>query len=225
MKVVCEEADLRLSLSQIPGENKDLEGLTLIDDMVQTTDADIKSIERILASLYCDNPLIVEIGTWVGHMTVHMGKYAKANNGMVMAVDNFKGTGSPLEEVCKNSNPREMLEQNLKAFKVNDYVTIKEGDSPEISKQFEDNSIDLVFIDGDHRYSSVVKDIKSWFPKVKKGGFIAGHDYTGKIYSEEHLEVERIGWLHHGVNKAVSTSFWAITLFPDSVWCSRKTEE
>jgi hypothetical protein len=48
------------------------------------------------------------------------------------------------------------------------------------SGKFEDRSIDVVYIDGDHRYEAVVQDIKKWLPKVKPGGYLAGHDYTDK---------------------------------------------
>lgn len=42
---------------------------------------------------------------------------------------------------------------------------------------FADHSLDFVFIDADHDYEYVKKDIDAWFPKVKKGGILAGHDY------------------------------------------------
>ena len=42
---------------------------------------------------------------------------------------------------------------------------------------FEDNSIDAIYIDGDHRYKRVLEDIKNWKPKVKKGGLLIGDDY------------------------------------------------
>ncbi len=38
--------------------------------------------------------------------------------------------------------------------------------------------IDYVFIDGDHQYKQVIKDIKNYGPKVVPGGIIAGHDYV-----------------------------------------------
>lgn len=41
---------------------------------------------------------------------------------------------------------------------------------------FEDQSLDIVFIDADHSYSSVKKDIQNWLPKIKPGGIISGHD-------------------------------------------------
>jgi hypothetical protein len=38
-------------------------------------------------------------------------------------------------------------------------------------------SLDMIFIDADHDYKSVLDDIIAWVPKVKEGGIIAGHDY------------------------------------------------
>ena len=40
-----------------------------------------------------------------------------------------------------------------------------------------DGSLDFVFIDADHTYPAVVADIAAWWPKVKPGGWIGGHDY------------------------------------------------
>lgn len=42
---------------------------------------------------------------------------------------------------------------------------------------YKNESIDFVFIDGDHSYEGVKKDIELWLPKIKKTGFISGHDY------------------------------------------------
>eukprot|EP00927_Polykrikos_kofoidii_P051523 TRINITY_DN45324_c0_g1_i1.p1 TRINITY_DN45324_c0_g1~~TRINITY_DN45324_c0_g1_i1.p1 ORF type:complete len:417 (-),score=50.90 TRINITY_DN45324_c0_g1_i1:94-1344(-) len=39
-------------------------------------------------------------------------------------------------------------------------------------------SLDLVFIDGDHRYESVATDIQAWWPTIREGGAIAGHDFV-----------------------------------------------
>lgn len=42
----------------------------------------------------------------------------------------------------------------------------------------ENDSLDFVFIDGLHTYDQVKKDCINFFPKVKKGGVFAGHDFT-----------------------------------------------
>lgn len=42
---------------------------------------------------------------------------------------------------------------------------------------FADKFFDFVFIDADHSYDGVKKDIINWLPKIKPGGWIGGHDY------------------------------------------------
>lgn len=54
----------------------------------------------------------------------------------------------------------------------------------EYAKNVEDESFDFVYIDGDHHYESVVEDIKNWYPKVKTGHFIGGHDYSNPNATE-----------------------------------------
>jgi len=48
---------------------------------------------------------------------------------------------------------------------------------------FEDESLDFVYIDGNHEFMYVLNDIHQWSRKVKKGGVISGHDY---FYSDPH---------------------------------------
>lgn len=48
-------------------------------------------------------------------------------------------------------------------------------------KLFADNSLDLAYLDGDHRHQAVISDIESWMPKIKVGGIIGGHDYYGDV--------------------------------------------
>jgi len=43
--------------------------------------------------------------------------------------------------------------------------------------KFKDASLDFVFIDAGHEYDAVKQDILAWYPKVKPGGILAGHDY------------------------------------------------
>lgn len=49
--------------------------------------------------------------------------------------------------------------------------------SVEASKHFEDNSLDFAYLDGDHSYQGIKDDLEFWYPKVKIGGVICGHDF------------------------------------------------
>ena len=50
--------------------------------------------------------------------------------------------------------------------------------SIDAADDFEDESLDFVFIDAMHDYENCLMDIKSWEPKVKSGGFVMGHDWN-----------------------------------------------
>ena len=41
--------------------------------------------------------------------------------------------------------------------------------------------LDFAYIDACHLYESVRRDISSWYPRVRTGGLICGHDYNGKM--------------------------------------------
>lgn len=55
------------------------------------------------------------------------------------------------------------------------------GYSTEVAKQFEDKSLDFVFIDADHREAAARADILAWRPKVRDGGVLCGHDAQDKF--------------------------------------------
>lgn len=48
--------------------------------------------------------------------------------------------------------------------------------SIQAAKNVGTGELDFVFIDADHRYKNVITDIKAWAPKVRKGGYVCGHD-------------------------------------------------
>jgi len=56
--------------------------------------------------------------------------------------------------------------------------------STDAARQFEDESLDCIFIDGDHRYEAVLNDLRAWFPKLKKGHLMLGDDYWMKDVAE-----------------------------------------
>ena len=57
-------------------------------------------------------------------------------------------------------------------------INILKADSQVVYKDYPDGFFDFIFIDGGHLYEQVKADIINWKPKVKKGGIMAGHDYS-----------------------------------------------
>ena len=120
----------------------------------------------------------VELGVWKGHSVSYLAKcLKKRNDTKVYAVDIFEkwDKNENVKDEVKHIN--EIYNTNLKNMGVRDSITDIKSISWDAASKFEDNSIDFVFIDADHTYESVVKDINSWLPKIKKGGMISGHDY------------------------------------------------
>jgi hypothetical protein len=68
-------------------------------------------------------------------------------------------------------------------------ATLIRKTSMEALDDFEDESLDFVYIDGDHNFDFVVMDIIFWSKKVRKNGIVAVHDcYGGEVGVEKAVE-------------------------------------
>jgi hypothetical protein len=56
-------------------------------------------------------------------------------------------------------------------------VVLHRGKSWEVADDIPDGSLDWVYIDGDHSYGAVKRDIETYLPKLRPGGVLAGDDY------------------------------------------------
>lgn len=70
----------------------------------------------------------------------------------------------------------EIAKKNFEEF--GDRVEMIRSTSEEAVVRFEDNSLDFVFIDGDHSEQHVYNDMMKYYPKLKKGGIFAGNGYV-----------------------------------------------
>jgi len=111
--------------------------------------------------------VFVEVGAYRGqslsYLLVEMVNAGKMFS--VFAVDSFVMPGCSFD----------FLKFNLRH--VRNKFKIIVGDSAASASSFEDKSLDFVFIDANHEYEFVKKDILAWLPKIKEGGILAGHDY------------------------------------------------
>lgn len=120
--------------------------------------------------------VIAEIGVCQG---VNFELMIKHNPKVAVAVDSWVN-----DEVIGRNDvafPQEELNKQYadfkKAMKDKPFVKIYREYSFDAVKHFKDNYFDFIYIDADHTYSACLRDIKDWYPKVKKGGVLLGDDY------------------------------------------------
>lgn len=53
--------------------------------------------------------------------------------------------------------------------------------SVDAARQFENGSLDFVYIDANHSLQHVIQDLEAWVPKVRSGGIVAGHDFSQRV--------------------------------------------
>lgn len=116
---------------------------------------------------------MIEIGSYMGESACMFASSNLFNH--INCIDPFKG------EEDFNDIYGYTWEQIEEEFKLNtryfENITHYKNYSTEISSRFEDNKYDFIYIDGNHEYDAVKKDIELYLPKVKQNGFIGGHDY------------------------------------------------
>ena len=132
---------------------------------------------------------IVELGSQYGCSLFAFCQSVK-DNGLktqINAVDYWKGdigaenTGEEVYEIVK---------QTIKKFFRDVDINLYQMDFDSALDSFEDSSIDILHIDGGHRYEDVEHDLNSWISKLKENGIILFHDVFSHIDSGscEHWE-------------------------------------
>ena len=51
------------------------------------------------------------------------------------------------------------------------------GDSARVGMDWDRGLLDMIFVDGDHSYMGCWADLEAWWPRLKRGGILAVHDY------------------------------------------------
>ena len=150
-----------------------------------------------------DGGIFVEGGAWLGKSSSFLCDLA-GDRINVYIVDTWKGSPDELTSTHKLATERDIFQIFKENMGDRKYKAIRK-DSIEASKTFEDASCDVVFIDMTHQYEYVLNDIVNWLPKVKLGGWLAGHDAhypdvrralkDGLKHSDEVLKLENC-WLY-----------------------------
>ena len=141
---------------------------------------------------------IVEIGSFSGVSSELFARFCKK----LICVDIWNS--DPTYTEIDSEKTLTSLTHFNKMKKDYDNIVQMKMTSLEASKSIADNSIDFVYIDGSHDYEGVMIDIKAWLPKIKKGGWITGHDID--------LDGERV---HKAVNEMFGKKY---KTYPDTSW-------
>jgi len=151
---------------------------------------------------------VAEIGVWKGHTTKRVLKSCNDIISQYWAVDFWQYSE---RRKYRSRTPEfwdELYFRVCRLMRWFPQLHVLRMDSLTAASLFSDRYFDLIFIDAEHTYESVIADIKAWMPLIRDGGLLTGHDYGGK---------------HPGVKKAVDEIFGEgiEILPPEGVWVKK----
>lgn len=141
---------------------------------------------------------IVELGSFQGRSSIMIAS-ALSTDSILYCIDNFSESLGILSAFMNN----------IAEYKVNNKIRFLIMDTIEAAKEFEDKSIEIVFLNTNHSYESVKQDLLQWCPKIRMGGFLICNDFT----SPDHPEVR----------EAINALQLNGTLLCGSLWCGQKS--
>lgn len=183
------------------------------------------------------NMVVAEVGVYDGGTTSVIAPIVKQENGKYIAIDWFKGNqtippGPPGDSHGYDDDQHDIVLEdfyfNINQSDCKDIIKVIDNLSLEAVNEIEDKSLDICFIDADHRYEAVKADILAYIPKIKDGGILCGHDFDGgeehfNTFTPEELGQDRARGIHAGVTQAIGEiiGFDKITRYSQSVWAVR----
>ena len=122
----------------------------------------------------------IEIGCWIGESSSYLLREIKNKNLNIRVcfVDSWLGgNNEPTEKAHIIKNGIDYIyNQFISNTNIDIPKTIIRGDSVESASLYQDNYADFIFIDAGHQGLECYNDMVAWFPKLKIGGTMAGHD-------------------------------------------------
>jgi len=146
---------------------------------------------------------LVLVDPWKAYDTSDTPFYFRDEGEGRQSVEDYYG-GSVDEQDTFEALHRETTER----FAGDERVTILRRTSREAAQEIADASVDIIYIDADHRYEAVLDDLFTWRPKLTEAGYIVLNDHA----------INASGTAQYGVVQAVNTflrterSFMAIAM-------------
>lgn len=132
-------------------------------------------ISHLLAVLAISNDaeVIVESGVYEGHTSVHLAHAARALDSRYVGFD--------IEEDSPNaySATLDTAREKIAAHDLEEWASFVSGCAPDaIADHFGPEEIDFIFIDDNHDWKHVQREVEVLTPLIKPGGLVCFHDAT-----------------------------------------------
>lgn len=148
----------------------------------------LKGLDEFINLVKIPDMSIIEIGSYEGatselfYLNLFKNPDNKVYDPHLTCVDPWDLGNNPLQEdKIDLARAERVFDERMMEYAKGNWFTKLKMKSEEAAHIFLDNSVDLVYIDGDHRKQSVIKDIELYLPKIKRTGYIAGHDYCDVV--------------------------------------------
>jgi hypothetical protein len=137
-----------------------------------------------------------------------------------VAVDSWHETGVRSEnDDCYSQ--AELDAQCASVALIDERIVIDRSLSVFAASHYLDGHFDFVYIDADHTESAVGADLREWWPKVRAGGVLAGHDYVNAMPTCKDGIVLRFGVVA-AVNRFVAENGLTLYVDADGDWFVQK---
>ena len=138
-----------------------------------------------MISTFDKNLKIAELGVFEGEFAKEIFQICEPSE--LYLVDLFEGYFGSGDKDGKNHHFVQLEDEFEKIktfFYLNKNVFVEKKSTINFLNSIDDESLDVVYIDADHRYQSVKDDLNLSHKKVKKNGLICGHDYVPNTEAE-----------------------------------------
>ncbi|MGP0059744.1 MAG: class I SAM-dependent methyltransferase [Beijerinckiaceae bacterium] len=170
----------------------------------------------------------LEVGSWCGDSAVEIGAIVKEFGGKLFCVDWWKGNiDTHLEETAKQADVYSEFWNRIVGEGLDDVIIPIRGRSDDVATVLRAETFDMIYIDGDHRYSQAKRDIENYSTLVKDGGIFCGDDCEGRLsdFAPEFLdtgkEVDYHETVHCGVVLSVGEYFEEYSI-DYNIWSVRR---
>lgn len=173
---------------------------------------------------------LLEIGTWCGDSSMVLGEVARKHNGHLYCIDWWKGnTGTELEQIATKQDIFSFFWERVLKNELADVIIPIRCKSEDVAGILAADTFDMIYIDGDHRFESVQRDIINFAPLVRPGGILCGDDCEGRLddFDQDFLDsgrdVDYYETVHCGVVMAVGAAFPVYSI-DYNIWSVRRLE-